>query len=100
MKTFREWLEEKELNEASKLDVKSVKDILKKSLNNLMPDAFNVSKESDNAGLGGENYIKVTFNGKPRDKDIKEIENIKSILEKLYKIKYYPETFVITVRSK
>ena len=100
MKTFREWLSEKELNEASKLDVKSVKDILKKSLNNLMPEVFNVSKESDNAGLGGENYIKVTFNGIPRDKDIKEIENIKSVLEKSYKIKYYPETFVIAVRSK
>ncbi len=97
MQTFREWLRENELNE-SLPTVSLIKKIIKSTLKLLSPDAFNVELSSDDAGVGGSKYIKITFNGNPREKDIADIELIKNELDKKFKVKYYPETFVITIR--
>jgi len=88
----------KAINESSvSTQIKKVKAIIKKSVTMLYPEAFNVEKSSTDAGMGGIEYVKVTFNGKPRPNDIKEIERVKKALEKEFTVKYYNDTYVISV---
>lgn len=95
---FIDLISEKEIVEASVTgEIKKVKKIIEKSVSVLYPEAFNVEKASTDAGLGGINYIKVTFNGTPRSKDMKDIDAVKKALDKEYNVKYYEDNYVMAV---
>lgn len=80
--------------------IKKVKAIIKKSVTNLYPEAFSVEKKNTDAGMGGYNYIQVSFNGKPRPKDVPEIEAVKKGLEKDFQVKYFEKSHVMALYPK
>lgn len=97
---MRSFIEIHEAVNTTSKALKKVSGIIKKSVINLDPQAFNVEKKNTDAGMGGYNYIQVSFNGNPRTKDMKDIEAVKKGLEKDFTVKYYEKNYVMVVLPK
>lgn len=76
---------ERELVNEDALTVTSIKALIKNAgLDILVPDYFEVNPYSDNAGLGGHDYIKVLYGSKPRPKDLKDIDKVKDLMKQKF----------------
>jgi hypothetical protein len=84
------------LNETSKLpsvgDVKKFISTLKLEI--LRPEAFEVEQKSTDAGMGGYDYIFVSFDDK-RIKDKEDIKTVVTALEKKYNTHFSKENMVV-----
>lgn len=78
----------RELNESNTVsgNIKKIKKIITDTVSNLAPEAWEIEKKSTDAGMGGYNYLQITFSGNVRKKDEDELNAVKSALSKEYKV--------------
>lgn len=78
----------RDLNESNTVsgNIKKIKKIIADTVSNLAPEAWEIEKKSTDAGMGGYNYIQITFSGNVRKKDEDELNAVKSALSKGYKV--------------
>lgn len=78
----------RDLNESNTVsgNIKKIKKIISDTVSNLAPEAWKIEKKSTDAGMGGYNYIQITFRGNVRKKDEAELNDVKSALSNEYKV--------------
>ena len=67
-------------------NIKKIKKIIADTVENLAPEAWEIEKKSTDAGMGGYNYLQITFSGNVREKDEAELKSVKTALGKEYTV--------------